>query len=69
MIQTIEVEIDADGVAHAVNHTVRLPQGRALLTWQTGDEHECYLLSHAALAVDWLTSEEDAAWAYLQPEK
>jgi hypothetical protein len=52
-----------------VNHTVRLPQGRALLTWQTGDEHECYLLSHAALAVDWLTSEEDAAWAYLQPEK
>ncbi len=69
MTHTIEVEIDSFGKIHPVNPVSELPQGRALLTWQTSAEYETMLLSEAALAVDWLRPEEDAAWAHLQPGK
>ena len=67
MIRTIEVEIDETGRIHPTEPTTDLPKGRALLTWQTGPDITCALLSEASLAVDWLTPEEDEAWAYLQP--
>jgi hypothetical protein len=69
MTHTIEVEIDSAGTVHPVDPNSPLPQGRAVLTWQTGSEHECYLLSEKALAENWLGPEEDAAWAHLQLEK
>lgn len=67
MLQTIEVEIDAQGQVHPVGLNQPLPQGRALLTLLTPLANEEALLSEAALAEDWLKPEEDAAWAYLQP--
>jgi len=69
MTHTIEVEIDETGMVHAMEPTVPLPTGKALLTWQSGPDIDCALLSEAALAVDWLRPEEDEAWAYLQPDK
>jgi uncharacterized protein YqcC (DUF446 family) len=69
MIRTIEVEIDETGMVHPKEPNTLLPQGRALLTWQTDPDHLTALLSEAALAVDWLRPEEDEAWAYLQPNK
>jgi hypothetical protein len=44
-----------------------LPQGRALLVWPVPEHLAPALLSERSLA-DWLRPEEDAAWAYLQPE-
>ncbi len=67
MLQTIEVEIDAQGRVHPVGMCKSLPAGRALLTLLTPPANEAALLSERALAEDWLKPEEDAAWAYLQP--
>ncbi|OCB03614.1 hypothetical protein BBC27_00470 [Acidithiobacillus ferrivorans] len=64
MLQTIEVEIDAQGQVHPVGLNKPLSAGRALLTPYANEEA---LLSEAALAEDWLKPEDDAAWAYLQP--
>ena len=67
MLQTIEVEIDAQGQVHPVGLNKPLPPGRALLTLLTPPANEESLLSESALAEDWLKPEEDKAWAYLQP--
>ncbi len=67
MLQTIEVEIDAQGQVHPVGLNKPLPAGRAFLTLLTPPANEEALLSEAALAKDWLKPEEDAAWATLQP--
>ena len=67
MLQTIEVEIDAQRQVNPVGLNQSLPQGRALLTLLTPLANEEVLLSEAVLAEDWLKPEEDAAWAYLQP--
>jgi hypothetical protein len=67
MTHTIEVEIDSVGKVHPLDAASPIPQGRALLTWQTTTEHETMLLSEASLAEDWLRPEEDTAWAHLQP--
>ena len=67
MLQTIEVEIDAQGQVHPVGLNKPLPAGRALLTLLTPPANEEALLSESALTDDWLKPEEDAAWAYLQP--
>jgi hypothetical protein len=45
---------------HPVDPVTHLPQGHALLLWQTDVEHESALLSEAALAEGWLSPEEDA---------
>ena len=68
MIRTIEVEIDDIGQVYPSDPNTTLPKGRAPLTWQTDPDIECMLLSEATLSVDWLRPEEDAAWAYLQPD-
>lgn len=67
MLQTIEVEIDAQGQVHPVGLSKPLQPGRALLTLLTPPANEESLLSESALAEDWLRPEEDSAWAYLQP--
>ncbi len=69
MIRTIEVEIDESGRMHPTEPTAELPNGRALVTWQTDPDIDCMLMSEASLAVDWLKPEEDEAWAYMQPAK
>lgn len=69
MLQTIEVEIDAQGQVHPVGLNKPLPPGRALLTLLTPPANEEALLSESALAEDWLRPEEDAAWAYLRPTR
>lgn len=68
MRQTIQVEIDANGRVHPLESSVRVPVGRALLVLLTSESDEAALLAQHALAADWLTPEEDAAWAQLQPQ-
>ena len=65
---TLEVEILPDGTIHPLS-PIKLPVGRAFLSWGPSVDHESYILSEAALAKDWLRPEEDEAWAYLQPDK
>lgn len=67
MLQTIEVEIDASGQIKPLEHLVRLPAGRGLLTLLPTAADETALLAEAALAQDWQKPEEDEAWAHLQP--
>ncbi|MDZ7754154.1 MAG: hypothetical protein U5S82_21565 [Gammaproteobacteria bacterium] len=69
MLQTIEVEIDSTGHIQPVEPMSRLPVGRALLTLLTPPTDETALLAEAALAEDWLKSEEEEAWMHLQPDK
>lgn len=69
MLQTIEVDIDANGQVRPVGAVVRLPVGRALLTPLAPQLDEAALLAERALAAEWLAPEEDAAWAHLQPGK
>ena len=72
MIQTVEAVVDADGQVRLLGAvTVDSPR-RALIT--VLDEPaavpgEAAILAEPALAEDWSRPEEDAAWAYLQPEK
>lgn len=69
MLQTIEVEIDATGHIHLLEPVQSLPVGRALLTLLKPSVDETLKLAEAALAEDWLKSEEEEAWAHLQPGK
>lgn len=70
MLTAIEVTIDKSGHLHSVESGQKIKPGRALLTWLEPDiAHEPALMAEAALAVDWLNPEEDAAWAHLQPGK
>ena len=68
MARTIEVEIDEAGEVHPIAPDVKLPRGRAVLSWPDGDDLYPSLMSEKALE-DWLRPEENEAWAYLQPEK
>jgi hypothetical protein len=64
MTRTLEVEIDESGTIRPLDPNAKLPAGSATLVYDQPD-HSCYLLSEAALS-DWLSPEEDEAWAYLQ---
>ncbi len=68
MTRTIEVEIDEAGDIHLVDPNLKLPQGRAILTWPENERIYPALMSEKALA-DWLRPEEDAAWEHLQQVK
>jgi hypothetical protein len=57
MIQTVEAVIDDAGRVRLLGEEPALVAGEAAL------------LAEAALAVDWLRPEEDAAWSHLQPEQ
>ena len=74
MTQTIAVQIRPDGSVQALDSGVPLPIGKAYLTWETEISSdvedvwsgaEMLQLSEAAFS-DWLTPEEDEAWAHLQ---
>ena len=69
MLKTIEVVIDAEGRIRPLEKSSILPPGRALLTLLPSQADETVLLSEAALAEDWLRTEEEAAWAELKPDK
>ena len=69
MLQTIEVQIDANGHIHPLEPLIKLSAGRALLTLLEPVDHDAALLSEQALAEDWLKQEEEAAWAHLQSGK
>jgi hypothetical protein len=68
MTRAIEVEIDEAGRVHPLDPSLKLPQGRAVLTWPEDETLYPALMSEKALA-DWLRPEEDAAWEHLQPVK
>jgi hypothetical protein len=67
MTRTLEVEIDATGEIHPLDPNAQLPAGRATLVWDSAGT-ELYRISEHALS-DWLSPEEDRAWAHLQPAK
>ena len=72
MIQTVEAVVDAHGHVRLLEDVTISGPRPALVTIL--DEpavipHETALLSEAALAADWSRSEEDVAWAHLQPAK
>ena len=70
MLQTLEVEIEANGHLRLLDSAQVLRPGRALLTLleplpEPLDTAACHW-AESALAEDWLKPEEDAAWAHLQ---
>lgn len=67
MMKTIAVEIDAQGQVRPLEPSLRLPQGRGLLTMLESVVGDAAILAEDALAEDWLRPEEDEAWAHLQP--
>jgi len=70
MIQTVEAIVDERGAVRLLE-AIRLDRRhRALVTIlaeEPVEAQETALLSEASLAKDWDRSEEDAAWAHLQP--
>jgi hypothetical protein len=69
MIQTFEGVIDKEGRLRLLE-PVKLPPMRRVLITILNEEPklsagESAVLSESALAVDWLTPEEDAAWSHL----
>ncbi len=69
MIQTFEGVIDKEGRLRLLE-PVKLPPMRRVLITILNEEPELSagesaMLSESALAVDWLTPEEDAAWSHL----
>lgn len=73
MIRAVEGVIDSQGVVRLLESVPLSGTRRALVMILDEDPAppaaETALLSEAALAEDWNRPEEDAAWAYLQPEK
>ena len=69
MIQTFEAVIDQHGVLRLLEPAKLPPMRRVLITILDEEPelngHESTLLSEPALAVEWLTPEEDAAWSHL----
>jgi len=69
MIQTFEGVVDRQGRLRLLE-PVKLPPMRRVLITVLDEEpelgaHTSAMLSESALAVDWLTPEEDAAWSHL----
>jgi hypothetical protein len=50
MFQTIEINIDDNGVIHPLEPNIKLPSGRALLTLLESISYETALLSEQSLA-------------------
>lgn len=69
MIQTVEAIVDAAGHVRLLGDVKVDSPRRALVTVleePAAVPGEAALLAEAALAVDWLRAEEDAAWTHLQ---
>ena len=70
-MRTVEAVIQPNGEVVLVE-PVHLPSPRRALVTILEEAPHLYdtaLLSEAALREDWDRPEEDAAWAYLQPDK
>src|SRR5262249_54307229 len=66
MIQTVEAVVDDAGRVRLLGEVHVSGPRRALVTVL---EEPAAVPAEAALAVDWLRPEEDAAWSHLQPGK
>lgn len=68
MKQVYEVEVDERGAIHLLESIPTTARGRALLVFlpEVSRNIDDALISERALATEWLTEEEDAAWAHLQ---
>ena len=72
MIQTVEAVVDCAGQVRLLGEIHITTPRRALVTVLEEPAvvpGEAAQLAEAALAVDWLRPEEDAAWSHLQPAK
>ena len=69
MVQTFEGVIDRKGRLRLLEPVNLPPMRRVLITILNEEPErsagELAMLSESALAVDWLTPEEDAAWSHL----
>ena len=69
MIQTVEAMIDRSGKVRLLQPVVLPAMRRAFVTFLDDEPDlsalETAMLSEAALAVDWNTTEEDRAWSHL----
>lgn len=68
-MKTVEAIIDTTGEVRLVEPMTVTSPRRALVTImdEVPAAEQAPLLSEAALAQDWNRSEEEAAWAHLQP--
>lgn len=71
MLRTIEVLVGSDGSVTPLEPLQVQTPTRALLTLLEPDfeQADTTRLAEEGLAEDWLRSEEDLAWAHLQPAK
>lgn len=70
-MRTVEAIIQPNGEVRLMEPVLVRSPRRALVTIleEEPQAHDTALLSEAALGEDWNRSEEDAAWAHLQPGK
>ncbi|HEY1662769.1 MAG TPA: hypothetical protein VGI03_10150 [Verrucomicrobiae bacterium] len=70
-MKTVEAIIETNGEVRLVEPVHVLSPRRALVTIleEAPTVNDAALLSEAALAEDWNRTEEDTAWAHLQPAK
>jgi hypothetical protein len=70
-MKTVEAIIETNGEVRLMEPLQVASPRRALVTIleEAPTVHDAALLSEAALAEDWNRTEEDEAWAYLQPAK
>ena len=72
MLQTYEAVLQPNGHLQFLEPTQQVKKAlRVLVTFteESDDAVSGLLLSEQVLARDWLTDEEDAAWAHLQEDK
>lgn len=70
MLTTVEAVLQANGVLHFLEPVHLAGTQRVLVTFtEPADEAMSgAALSQSALAIDWLGTDEDLAWAHLQPQ-
>ena len=72
MLQTYEAVLQPNGHLQFLEPPQQVKKARRVLvtfTEESDDAVSGLLLSEQVLARDWLTEEEDAAWAHLQEDK
>jgi len=70
-MKTVEAILGPNGEVRLTEPVAVLSPRRVLVTIleEAPTAHDAALLGEAALAEDWNRTEEDAAWAHLQPDK
>jgi hypothetical protein len=68
MLRTIEAVINPQGhIQWSEDVDLHVPQRVLITLLDSNTVDETLLAAESSLAKDWLNSEEDAAWAHLQP--